>query len=99
MVYWQPKYELLEGVPMKAALENFKNAIYSPGEAAQISHTELRQFADNCVVALAVGGEGSRLRAVTESQQVHKTALRLPDGETMTERTIRMYKDAAFLHY
>jgi NDP-sugar pyrophosphorylase family protein len=96
MVYWQPKHDLLEGVLMKVALENFKNAIYSPGEAAQISNTELQQFADNCVVALAVGGEGSRLKAVTESQQVHKTALRLPDGETMTERTIRMYREAGF---
>ncbi|HJT58411.1 MAG TPA: sugar phosphate nucleotidyltransferase [Ktedonobacteraceae bacterium] len=81
---------------MKAALENFKKAIYSPCEAARISSAELRQFADNCVVALAVGGEGSRLKAITESQQVHKTALRLPDGETMAERTIRMYRDAGF---
>lgn len=84
---------------MKAALENFKKAIYSPGEAARISNAELLQFADNCVVALAVGGEGARLKAVTESQQVHKTALRLPDGETMAERTIRMYRDAGFRHF
>jgi NDP-sugar pyrophosphorylase family protein len=81
---------------MKAALDNFRNAIYSPGETAQISDTDLQQFAKNCVVALAVGGEGSRLKATTEAKQVHKTALRLPNGDTMTERTIRMYKDAGF---
>ncbi len=84
---------------MKVALENFRNAIYSPGESAQISNAELQQFAKNCVVALAVGGEGSRLKAATESMQVHKTALRLPSGDTMTERTIRMYRDAGFSNF
>ncbi|HWS82978.1 MAG TPA: sugar phosphate nucleotidyltransferase [Ktedonobacteraceae bacterium] len=81
---------------MKAALDNFRNAIYSPSETVQISNTDLQQFAKNCVVALAVGGEGSRLKAATEVKQVHKTALRLPNGDTMTERTIRMYKEAGF---
>jgi NDP-sugar pyrophosphorylase family protein len=81
---------------MKSALDNLRRAIYSQGEAVRMSTSELQQFASNCVVALAVGGEGSRLKAVTDSQQVHKTALRLPDGETMTERTIRMYREAGF---
>jgi NDP-sugar pyrophosphorylase family protein len=81
---------------MKAALDNFRKAIYSPGESAHLSSAELQRFAKNCVVALAVGGEGSRLKGVTESQQVHKTALRLPNGETMTERTIRMYREEGF---
>src|SRR5437764_14772555 len=82
---------------MKVALETFRNAIYSPGETVQISDTELQQFAKNCVVALAVGGEGSRLKAVTESEQVHKTALTLPGGDTMTRQTIHMYRHAGFL--
>jgi|SRR5579883_3002559 NDP-sugar pyrophosphorylase family protein len=81
---------------MKAALDQFGKAIYSPGQKASLSDAEFQQFADNCVVALAVGGEGARLKAVTDSQQVHKTALRLPNGETMAERTIRMYKEAGF---
>jgi NDP-sugar pyrophosphorylase family protein len=81
---------------MKAALDNFRKAIYSPSETTHISTSELQQFASNCVVALAVGGEGSRLKAVTDSQQSHKTVLELPNGETMAERTIRMYKEAGF---
>jgi NDP-sugar pyrophosphorylase family protein len=84
---------------MKVALETFRNAIYSPGETVQISDTEWQQFAKNCVVALAVGGEGSRLKAVTESEQIHKTALTLPGGDTMAGRTIRMYRDAGFLDF
>jgi NDP-sugar pyrophosphorylase family protein len=87
---------ILEGVPMKAALDQFRNAIYNPGETANVSDSELRHFAEQCVVALAVGGEGSRLKAATDSLGVHKTALRLPNGDTMTERTIRMYRDAGF---
>ncbi|MBV9691194.1 MAG: hypothetical protein JO202_15960 [Ktedonobacteraceae bacterium] len=84
---------------MRAELEHFKQAIYSPGDKAAISQDDLRSFAEQCVVALAVGGEGSRLKAATEAQQTHKTALRLPDGDTMTERTIRMYKEAGFRQF
>jgi len=84
---------------MQTALDHFRNAIYSPGEPAHCSNTELQQFAENCVVALAVGGEGSRLKVETESQHVHKTALRLPGGDTMTERTIRIYKEAGFREF
>ena len=84
---------------MKVALDNFRNAVYSPGEIAKVSDADFQQFAKNCVVALAVGGEGSRLKAATEAKQVHKTALRLPNGDTMTERTIRMYKEAGFQHF
>src|SRR6266567_6059033 len=80
---------------MKNALNQLRNAVYSPGETVTLSN-ELRQFAERCVVALAVGGEGSRLKAATASQQVHKTALRLPNGNTMAERTIRMYRDEGF---
>src|SRR5205085_4221455 len=90
---------ILEGVPMKAALDHFRNAIFSPGETAHFSNSELRQFAEQCVVALAVGGEGSRLKAATESQQAHKTALRLPNDDTMAGRTIRMYRDAGFREF
>jgi mannose-1-phosphate guanylyltransferase len=81
---------------MQSALDHFRKAIYSPGETAHINNAQLQQFAENCVVALAVGGEGSRLKATTESQQVHKTALRLPNNDTMTERTIRMYRNEGF---
>lgn len=84
---------------MKTALDAFRDAIYSPGETIQVTETAFRQFADTCVVALAVGGEGSRLKAMTDTQQVHKTALRLPNGETMAERTIRMYKEAGFREF
>jgi NDP-sugar pyrophosphorylase family protein len=84
---------------MKAELDTFGKAIYSSGETVSISSAELQQFASNCVVALAVGGEGSRLKAVTDTRQVHKTALRLPNGETMTERTIRIYREAGFYNF
>ena len=35
---------------MQVALEIFRKAIYSPGDTAAISDSELRQFAKNCVV-------------------------------------------------
>jgi NDP-sugar pyrophosphorylase family protein len=52
------------------------------------------EFSDNVVVALATGGESSRFAPVTAGQPVQKGAFRLPNGDTMIEMTIRMYRDA-----
>jgi NDP-sugar pyrophosphorylase family protein len=84
---------------MEAALNDFKLAVCDPGERAQISQAALQAFAADCVVALPVGGEGSRLRSVTDALGIQKNALRLPNGETLIERTIRMYRDAGFREF
>jgi len=39
------------------------------------------------------------LQAVTEPKGVHKAALTLPGGDTMIERTIKMYRDAGFRNF
>ena len=84
---------------MEAALAALRQAICDPGERANITNQELRDFAARSVVALPVGGHGSRLRSVTEPLNVQKNALRMPNGETMIELTIRMYRDAGFRRF
>ena len=84
---------------MESALESLKRAVCVPGERVSIDPAALQRFADDCVVALPVGGEGSRLRSVTDSLGIQKNALRLPNGETLIERTIRMYRDAGFREF
>ena len=81
---------------MEAALNDLKLAVCDPGERADIGQADLQAFAADCVVALPVGGEGSRLRSVTDALGIQKNALRLANGETLIERTIRMYRDAGF---
>jgi NDP-sugar pyrophosphorylase family protein len=81
---------------VEAALQNLQRAVCDPGERAVLAADELQDFAANCVVALPVGGEGSRLRSVTDALGIQKNALRLPNGETLIERTIRMYRDEGF---
>jgi NDP-sugar pyrophosphorylase family protein len=78
---------------MDAALAELKRAICVPADLPPIDAEAVRRFVEGCVVALPVGGEGTRLQAVSEAQGVQKNALRLPNGDTMLERTIRMYKD------
>lgn len=84
---------------METALEDLRRVVCDPGERWDISPGELRNFASECVVALPVGGEGSRLRSVTDALGIQKNALRLPNGETLIERTIRMYRDAGFREF
>jgi NDP-sugar pyrophosphorylase family protein len=84
---------------MEAALNDFKLAVCDPGKRAEIGEEVLHAFAAECVVALPVGGEGSRLRSVTDSLGIQKNALRLPNGETLIERTVRMYREAGFREF
>lgn len=84
---------------MRRALDHLKREIASFELVPEIDEATYLEFVDNCTVALTAGGEGSRLRALAESQGVNKASLLLPDGDTMVQRTIRMYRDAGFPHF
>jgi NDP-sugar pyrophosphorylase family protein len=84
---------------MERALDQLRLAICGADVSARIDASALRRFAAGCVVALPVGGQGSRLQAITERIGVQKNALRLPDGDTMLARTVRMYRDAGFCEF
>ncbi len=81
---------------MERAFAELRNAICQPGEIAEIDREDVEAFAANSVVALAVGGHGSRLRAMTDALGVNKNAVRLPGGGTMLDLTIQMYCAAGF---
>lgn len=78
---------------MKDLLDALQNQIAQfdpePGER----HELFDNFVRNCTVVLTAGGEGSRFRKVTGDVGVHKTSYVLPNGETMIERVIKMYRD------
>jgi NDP-sugar pyrophosphorylase family protein len=84
---------------VEAALNALRRAICDTGEQAVIDRNDLQRFAAESVVALPVGGEGSRLRSVTDALGIQKNALRLPNGESLIERTIRMYRDDGFREF
>ena len=84
---------------LDAALQRLGQAICDPGARAELDIADLRDFATECVVALPVGGEGSRLRAVTDALGIQKNAILLPNGESLIERTIRMYRDEGFREF
>jgi NDP-sugar pyrophosphorylase family protein len=84
---------------MERALNDLGQIVCQTGELTDLNEAGLRAFAANAVVALSAGGEGSRLQMVTQGGAVHKTAYRLPSGDTMIERTIRMYRDNGFQEF
>ncbi len=54
---------------------------------------------DKCIVVLSAGGESSRFKNIAGAAGIQKSAFRLPNGETMIERTMRMYTDALFKRF
>jgi len=78
---------------MKEELNKLKSSIASFTDTEDKQHQNYEDFLNNCTVALAAGGSGSRLKNITDELGVHKTALELPNGETMIERVIKMYKE------
>lgn len=51
-------------------------------------------FYGNCTVVLTAGGEGSRFHNIPGASGIQKSAFVLPTGESMLERTIKIYRDA-----
>lgn len=60
----------------------------------KVSDEAWQDFAENAVVALMAGGESSRFASLLDGQAVHKNAYELPNGDTMIEMAVRMYRDA-----
>jgi|SRR5581483_2973789 len=75
-------------------LTNLAGRIGSFHEAPAISYSQWHEFAANTVVALTAGGESSRYAAALDGKDVNKNAHELPNGDSMIEITIRMYRDA-----
>lgn len=81
---------------MKDALKRLQQEIYSEGSRETLDDAQWGAFAQDCVVALMAGGEGSRFKTISDPHHLQKNSVALPNGDTMIERTIRMYRDAGF---
>ncbi|HSW79118.1 MAG TPA: sugar phosphate nucleotidyltransferase [Candidatus Babeliales bacterium] len=79
---------------LQSNLNDLAHKIASFHEPASVSDTEWEKFTSNTIVALTAGGESSRYSAALKGQDVNKNAHELPNGDTMIEMTIRMYRDA-----
>ena len=69
-------------------LAKLLNDLYTPMTAEPVSEKDLAAFLDNSICVLPCGGESKRMTGISEK---HKTALSLPNGETIISRTIRLY--------
>jgi len=62
--------------------------LYSPLTGESISKVQLTRFINKTICVLPCGGESKRMSGQTDK---HKTALNLPNGETIIGRTIKSY--------
>jgi len=79
---------------MKKALQQFKSEICNIKDPQSINDSNWQKFIENTVVVLMAGGESSRFSSVPGSDKSNKNSHKLPNGDTMIEMTIRMYRDA-----
>lgn len=75
-------------------LDKLSRQIAEFHEPSEVSDEQWQKFAEKTVVALMAGGESSRYAAVLNGKKVNKNAHELPNGDTMIEMAIRMYRDA-----
>lgn len=81
---------------MKRALKELKKKITHIRKPKKISDGDWDKFVRQTTVVLMSGGESSRFLDVVKSSDVNKNAFELPNGDSMIEMTIRMYRDAGF---
>ena len=81
-----------EGI--SGALDLLRQQMCSHAPAPRVAPTQLDRTKARTVVALPAGGEGSRLRHMTQDRGLQKVALPLAEGDSLIVRTIKMYRDA-----
>ena len=84
---------------LQTELDTLGSKIASFHEPAPAQDDEWQAFVDNTTIALMAGGESSRFSSVLDGTQANKSAFELPNGDTMIEMCIRMYRDAGFKHF
>ena len=84
---------------MLDVLNTWKAQMCTAGPKPEVSVEELNDIKAHSVVALPAGGEGSRLRHMTEGEDLQKVALRLAEGDSLIVRTIKMYRDAGIKEF
>lgn len=84
---------------MRKALNELKKKISKISKPRSISKKVWDNFVKNTTIVLMAGGESSRFSEVTNGLAVNKNAFLLPNGETMIEMAIKMYRDAGFKRF
>ncbi|MBD3365828.1 NTP transferase domain-containing protein [candidate division WWE3 bacterium] len=84
---------------MQKALQKLKTQVCDLKNPQKLPGKKFKSFIENTQVALMAGGQGTRFREVLESKEVNKNAHKLPNGETMIERTIKMYAKAGIKNF
>ena len=79
---------------LQTELDEFGKRVASFKRPQSITDEEWQAFVEKTVVVLMAGGESSRFSAVLDGVAAHKTAFELPNGDTMIEMTLRMYREA-----
>lgn len=77
-------------------LNTLKSQVSRLNAPTAVSDNAWNEFTANTTIALMAGGESSRFKGVPGSENSNKSSFRLPNGDTMIEMAVRMYRDAGF---
>ncbi len=83
---------------MKKALKDLKKKLAQLKKPRKIVKKAKDDLLSRTTIVLMAGGESSRFTEVTGGG-VNKNAFMLPNGDTMIEMAIRMYRDAGFKNF
>lgn len=80
-------------------LESLGKKLSSFEKTDKLSAKDWEKIAKKTTIVLMAGGASSRFREVAGSAGVNKNAFKLPNGDTMIEMTVRMYRDAGITNF
>ncbi len=72
--------------------------IYTTAPSIEISKEEINKTLKNSIVVLPAGGEGTRIRALTDDLDINKVLLEIGGG-SLIERTITLYRDVGIENF
>ena len=84
---------------MQSQLQNLKQQILSKTPTKTLSDSEWNNIVSKITIALMAGGESSRFQSVPGSETANKNSFKLPNGDSMVEMCIRMYREAGIKNF
>lgn len=87
-------------VSMEEQFAAMRKAFCDLHDPKMLSDAEWEKLAKNTVVALPVGGKSSRFQHIMKGDKnTNKAVFELPNGDSMLEMTLRLYRDAGIKRF
>ena len=81
---------------LESIMAELRGRINTEDTVTKVSHDEIEELKAKTVVVMPAGGKGTRIRAETQSEGIHKVMIPVVGKQSIIEKTVQEYADYGF---